>query len=100
MVSSTSVPDPGAERTVARAAVALHPADDRLADAAAVRRDATGVEPATPVADVDLGSARAELGVDGNRPALTGELGGVRERFAGRRDQGLGRGSRARGRRP
>ena len=54
IASSTSVPDAGPERIVARAAVALHPADDRLAHAAAVGGHRGRVEAGAAVAHEHL----------------------------------------------
>ena len=56
--SSTSVPAAGLRADLGAAAVALHPADDRLAHAAAVGRHGGGVEARAAVADEHLGSAR------------------------------------------
>ena len=67
MRSSTSVPPPGCDADLGAAAVALHPADDRLAHAAPVGRHGVGVEPRAAVADEHLGALAGRLGVDVDR---------------------------------
>ena len=59
-------PGPGATGSP-RAAVALHAARDRLGDAAAVGRDAGGIEPATAVADEHRDLVGLHLDVDRDR---------------------------------
>ncbi len=87
IVSSTSVPAPGRELIVGRAAVAFHPADDRLPQPATVGGHGGRVEACAAVADEDLRAVRAHLGVDGDRAGAGCELRRVRERLPRRGNQ-------------
>ena len=87
--SSTSVPDPGAER-IDRASRRGAPSGRRSTRARHDGRRSTRlrVEALAAVADEDAARRVVRhLGVDGDRPAVGGELGRVRERLAGGGDE-------------
>ena len=81
--SSTSVPPPGCERDLGVPAMALHPADDRLAHAAAIGRHGVGVEARAAIADEHLGPLVGHLRVDVDPPRAR-ELRRVEDRLARR----------------
>src|SRR5262245_53318263 len=73
----------GARMDIRPTAVARHAPDDRLAHAAPIGGDRVRVEAGAAVAYEDLDPLRRGLGVDGDRRAVAGELGGVGQRLAG-----------------
>ena len=99
MVSRTSVPSPGRGADLGRAAVPLHPADDRPADAVPVVLHSGRVEARAPVPDEDAELVRLDLGVERDGLHL-GVPGRVDQRLPGGRDQRARPARRARRRRP
>ena len=76
-LSTTSVPAPGRLCTVARPAVALHAANDRVRDAAPVGRDGVGIEAGALVADEGGDRVLLDLDVDadGGAARMDGRVG-------------------------